>query len=80
MTHLNDAQTRASTAKSDVARWLIEMLERLFTCYKDEVFKLMKWFDPRNWTDSPDYGESQLQELGERIKFPLEKVVMPKMC
>ena len=74
MTHLNaDAQTRASNAKSDVAQRLIQMLERRFVCYKDEIFKSMKWFDPRNWMDSPDYGATQLQALGEHFKFPLEK-------
>ena len=55
-----------------VAEPFINVLEVRFSDNNREIFDLMKWFDPKFWDGSADYGQNEISSLYEHFKIPLD--------
>ena len=47
------------------------MLKECFQNLDEEIFSLMKWCNPENWTDERDYGIEEIKEFASHFCIPL---------
>ena len=47
------------------------MLKECFHSLDEEIFSLMKWCNPENWTDEKDYGIDEIKEFASHFRVPL---------
>ena len=74
MTLLNDQTTmNVKSARKNVSTALIEILKNRFQSFNEQVFSVMTWFHPENWTDEKDYGLEQIIEFANLFVKPLQK-------
>ena len=50
---------------------IIEMLKECFQNLDEEIFSLMKWCNPKSWTDDKDYQIDEMREFASHFRIPL---------
>ena len=58
-----DTVRAAKAIRKVAAEKIIEMLRECFQNLDEEIFSLMKWCNPKSWTDDKDYGIDKIREL-----------------
>ena len=72
MTLLKEDTVRAGKAIRGVATGkIIEMLKERFQNLDEEIFSLMKWCNPKGWTNDKDYGTDAIREFASHFCVPL---------
>jgi len=71
MTYSDAHRNYASAKKIKALESLKELLKERFSDLINPIIEKMKWFDPKHWTDSRNYGIDQLTELYDHFKEPL---------
>ena len=72
MTLLKEETVMAGKAIRRVAtEKIIEMLKECFQNLDEEIFSLMKWCNPKSWTDDKDYQIDEMREFASHFRIPL---------
>ena len=57
---------------------IIEMLQECFQNLDEEIFSLIKWCNPKSWTDDKDYGIDEIREFASHFHVPLSSSTYDK--
>ena len=57
--------------RKNTAGELIKILKERFKSFDENIFSLMNWFHPQNWTDQKDFGIDDLNEFDHYFSSPL---------
>ena len=80
MTLLKEENVTAGQAVRRVAvEEMIEMLKERFPSLDEEIFSLMKWCEPENWTDDKDYRIDEIREFASHFHIPLSSIAYDQM-
>ena len=79
MTLLKEDTVRARKAIRRVAtEKIIEMRKERFQNLDEDIFSLMKWCNPKGWTDDKDYGTDAIREFASHFCVPLSSTAYDK--
>ena len=70
--HSNHGLHAPLNALSRVAREIKTSLNVRFSDLEGDIFNEMKWFDPKVWDDSADFGNDQIMNFYYHFKAPLD--------
>lgn len=72
MTHVNEETICAGKkVRESAAQKIVNTLEQRFESLNENIFSLMNWCDPKNWTDEKDYGLDELTKFASHFEIPL---------
>ena len=65
--------TAGKVIRKKAANKLIKTLEDRFQSFNEDVFNLMNWYNPQNWTDGKDYGIEEIKAFANHFQVPLSR-------